>query len=120
MNVYFVGSEKLCDDSGVPEYYHIAFLVLAHSRGQAKYIAYKKDRPYGWPSIEDMPRFTVRKLGEVVDDGEPRVVGDESGAGADRHYVSYWNTVDAKDISVPAPSGRGAQTGITFRSGGEA
>lgn len=68
MNIYRCVSEELsyveviCDDGTGPlEYYCIAELVAAETRGRAKWLAYKSDHPSYWrlASMDDMPKFSV-------------------------------------------------------------
>ena len=69
MKVYEVVSELL-HDYGVawgdppkpPEDYCIAELVVAGSRGQAKWLAWKMDRSFSG-IVQEMPRFTVHVVG---------------------------------------------------------
>lgn len=67
MNIYQVVSEVLtgydyvCEEISVPVDYCIAQLVVAGSRDQAKYVAWKTDRQSFYPSdINEMPRMSVR------------------------------------------------------------
>ena len=77
MNAYRVISEMLYSSGAAydppepPEDYCIVELVVAKSRGQAKWLAWQTDLSFNG-GVADMPRFSVRKAREAS--GEPRIV----------------------------------------------
>jgi len=90
MNLYLCISEEVNTvvpvlDYGVGpiEYYHIAELVVARNRGQAKWLAWINDKDQYWLTIRDMPRFSVRIKAKNVE-GEPRIVSDDDA------FQEYW------------------------------
>lgn len=100
MNVYFVLSEYLkdsasqCDPPEPPEGGCIALIVVAKSRGQARYLAWRSEEKYGSGSAADMPAFATRKIGTT--EGEPHVVQ----CGEDRYDEWWWL---APQIDAPNP-----------------
>ena len=85
MNIYLVVSESLktivwedwFNYVGHEESYCIAELVIAKSRGQAKWLAWKSDEDFtGDP--RDMPKFSVKIRAKNVE-GPPRIISNESG-----------------------------------------
>lgn len=81
--LYFCLSETLeelvpilDDGTGPWEEYRIAELVVAPTRDKAKYLAWKSDKPSRYDSIEDMPRFSIRKIADGFVT-KPRVVSHE-------------------------------------------
>lgn len=85
MNLYLVVSEPIYDvvyedwsvGAGHREDYCIVELVVARNYSQARYLAWKSDsRDTSWPTIEDMPKFTVRIKAHNVE-GPARVVSEE-------------------------------------------
>lgn len=85
MNLYLVVSEPLeavvwedwFNRVGHIEPYCIAELVVARSRSQAKYLAWRTDKETFYPSdIREMPKFNVcLKWHDVV--GPPRIATEE-------------------------------------------
>ena len=94
MNIYYVLSEGLwtdgCSDPPEPpEPYRICELVVARSRSQAQYLAYKQDQePYMF-DVRDIPKMRAIKLGEV--EHEPGIVSYEEG------FEEFWTMVALKD-----------------------
>jgi len=77
MYVYFVLSEEL--ESGgsyeppePPEYGCLCEIVVAETRGRAKYLAIKSDRTLRHYGPSDWPLLAVRRIGEA--DGPARVL----------------------------------------------
>jgi len=75
MNLYQVISEELSTvipvldyGEGPLEYYHIAEIVAAETRGQAKWIAWKSDEDSFEGNICDMPKFSVHLIKKNVND----------------------------------------------------
>lgn len=84
MNLYLVVSETLetvvCEDSSVNachiEPYHIVELVVARSRGQARYLAWKSDKDSFSHDICEIPKFRVELKWHFVD-GPSRIASSE-------------------------------------------
>jgi len=92
-SLYFVLSEWLTDwvygcnlpETGVPEDYRIAELVVADSPSQARYLAWKSDGSY-LSDINEMPSFSCKKIdGGFVTNS--RVVSCE------KSWEQYWERV---------------------------
>jgi len=81
MNLYLVVSETLYgtvpildDGTGPQEPYCIAELVIARSRGQAKYLVWRSDKDYHMNSgMTDMPKMSVRLWRKGLDE-KPGIV----------------------------------------------
>ena len=84
MNLYLVVSELLEEvvwEDGHLEKYHIAALVVARNRGQAKYLAWKTDRNTFCPNdIWEMPKFSTRLKRKDVE-GPARIATHEFDGG---------------------------------------
>ncbi len=76
MNIYQVVSEQLTDYYSiglpelVPEPYCIAELVVARSRPQASYMAWKNDRDFelNGPDFRDKPKMSIKLCKKDVDE----------------------------------------------------
>lgn len=83
MNIYLVVSEAIetivwedwFSQVGHLETYHIAELVVAENRNQAKYLAWKNDVDFSY-DMREMPRMSARIRRKDVE-GPPRIVTDD-------------------------------------------
>lgn len=73
MSIYIVVSEELSetipimdDGSGPREPYRMIDLVVADSREQARYLAWRRDKNFSY-YIRDMPNFRTRKLSNEME-----------------------------------------------------
>ena len=118
MNLYFVISELLTEvvwedwtvRAGHEESYRIAELVIARNRSQARYLVALSDDAWcrNSGSLRDVPRMSVRKLGEGFDPPALIVTNNE-------HFQHWWDKTDgmlAPDYVPPAPVVRDAGTAI--------
>ena len=89
MKLYLAVSEQLeqCYDGyslDPPEPYCIAELVVAQSRNQAIWLAWKSDRSFTG-DVRDIPRFSCRAKARLTEDVIPGIVSKRE------EYSHYWN-----------------------------
>ena len=99
MNIYYVCSELLSDQYSQyepPEPYRICAIVAARTKSQASLLAWKESNLSFSGSVTEKPRFTHRKLGEVLDVNTlPRVLHSEM------ESAGWWALVGKMGFSHP-------------------
>ena len=91
LHLFFVLSEMLTEviwedfsvGAGHEEEYHIAELVVARNRSQARYLAGKADKNLSSWHIIDFPKMAVRKIGTDFS-GPARIVT------SDEKFSEWW------------------------------
>lgn len=94
MNIYLVISEQLetivwedwFSQVGHPETYHIVELVVAESRNQAKYLAWKADDDFSY-DMREMPKMSAKIRRKNVE-GPSRIVTKDFLSEADHEIWS--------------------------------
>ena len=106
MKLYLVVSQEMKEvvwedwfnQVGHLEYYRIAELVLAEKPSQAKWTAWTTDQKTFDGNVLDMPRFSIRCLGQFPQESKRRVVSK------DPAFAWYWNA-DGPTSPWPLDSG---------------
>ena len=108
MNIYFVLSELLHDYHDPAGDRCICQLVVARTHSQARYLAWKTDKIEFSHYLEDMPKFTVRKLNKALlppEDGLPRITIDNDLVARvvtdDPAFSDWWLVTDELQIRGP-------------------